>query len=242
MRCAVLSDIHANLAALDAVLAEVRAEGIERLILLGDYVGYYYEPQRVVDRLRSFAHEAVRGNHDRMLLEARVDPSTRASYLARYGSGVDCALAQLDGETWAWLEALPDRLEVEICGQRILLCHGSPLDPDCYVYPNSAPELLEGCAAPGCAATWMGHTHWPFLRPGSPWLLNPGSVGQARDLGGLAAWCIYDGERRSVAFRRTEYDARPLADEARRRDPGRPVNATVLSRRRLKPEAAHATS
>lgn len=239
MRYAVLSDIHANLAALDAVLAEVRADGIDQLILLGDYVGYYYEPLPVIDRLRSFAHHAIRGNHDRMLLESRTDPATRAAYLARYGSGVECALDQLGADAWAWLEALPDRLEIDLAGARILLCHGAPFDPDCYVYPNSEPALLDRCAVPGCAATWMGHTHWPFMRPGSPWLLNPGSVGQARDVGGFASWCIYDDARRSVAFRRTEYAAGALREDARRRDPGRSNNAAVLSRRRLEPDVPH---
>lgn len=233
MRVAVLSDIHANLAALDAVLGEVRKDGIESLMLLGDYVGYYYEAAAVVDRLRDWPHQAIRGNHDRLLLEARNDEGVRNAYRIKYGGGIDAALEQLDAEAMAWLEGLPERLTLSLGTRAIELCHGSPFDPDAYVYPDAPAELLARCGIEGRDAVWMGHTHWPFLRPGKPWLLNPGSVGQPRDLGGMASWCIVDVETAAVAFRRTEFDVTALKGEVAARDPHLARNRDVLRRRRI---------
>jgi putative phosphoesterase len=233
MRYAVLSDIHANLAALDAVLEEVRSEDIKTLILLGDYVGYYYEPGAVVDRLREWPHLAVRGNHDRLLLEARTSESVRDDYRARYGTGIDVALEELGAEAMNWLAGLPERLGVDLGPHKVELCHGAHFDPDFYVYPNSSRDIFERSALAGRDAVWMGHTHWPFLRPGKPWLLNPGSVGQPRDLGSVASWCIFDADRGSIAFRRSEFDPSGPESEALARDPGLTRNREVFRRGRL---------
>lgn len=233
MRYAVLSDIHANLAALDAILGTLRKDEVEALVLLGDYVGYYYEPGEVIDRLREWPHHAIRGNHDRLLLEAREDVTVAERYRERYGSGVDVALGELSSAAWQWLEALPERLTVELGSFTIELCHGAPFDPDAYVYPDAGPDIFARCRLAGRDAVWMGHTHWPFLKPGSPWLLNPGSVGQPRDLGGMASWCLFDGDTGAVAFRRTDFATEGLWHEVVRRDPGLERNRTVLRQRRL---------
>src|SRR4029079_17941707 len=110
VRYAVLGDVHANLSALDAALAVVRSDTIVALILLRDYVGYYHEPAAVIERLRSWPHHAIRGNHDRLLLEAKESSNVRDDYRAQYGTGIDVALEQLGSEAMAWLAALPERL------------------------------------------------------------------------------------------------------------------------------------
>lgn len=234
MRHAVLSDIHGNAGALHSVLSSARNSGAEALVLLGDHVGYYFQSEEVIETLQSWPHVAIRGNHDRMILEARSDEAARRTYHERYGSAAEVTLEQLSPNSWRWLEALPDRAEVTLGQYQVLACHGSPADPDRYVYPD-APKALydEVCDGAAVDAVWMGHTHWPFMRAGAPWLLNPGSVGQPRDMGSVASWCLFDDETGAVAFRRTEFDARDAAAQASEMDPHLPRNADVFRRRRL---------
>lgn len=233
MRVAILADIHANIDALDAVLAEVRAMEIGRLILLGDYVGYYYEPAAVIDALRAFDCIGIQGNHDRMALAARTDLAARDEYRIKYGSGVDVAIKQLDQPQWDWLAAHPVSRDIELGGRTIRLAHGATYDPDAYVYPDAKGARFDRVTS-GFAgdAIWLGHTHWPFARTGSPAIVNPGSVGQPRDIGGLASWAVYHAETGAVAFRRTEFQVHGLLAECRRRDPGcKPLTASLTRNR-----------
>lgn len=234
MKVAVLADIHANVAALAPVLAEVRREGIERLILLGDYVGYYYEPRAVIEALSAFDCVAIQGNHDRMALAARTDETMLEHYRSRYGSGLDAVFDQFGACEWQWLEALAPTCEVVLGAYRVLLAHGSPHEPDAYVYPDAPSDrIAAACAGFDGDAVWLGHTHWPFFRSGHPGILNPGSVGQPRDIGGLASWAVFHVETGAAAFRRTEFAAHPLAAECRARDPSLPKLAQALTRKRL---------
>lgn len=234
MRHALLSDIHGNAEALQRALSGAKDSGAESLVLLGDYIGYYFQSEEVIETLRSWPHVAVRGNHDRMILEARSDEAARRTYRERYGSAAEISLEELSPESWRWLEALPDRMEVTLGRHRVLICHGSPADPDRYVYPDAPKATIDEVSdVAGVDAIWMGHTHWPFMRPGHPWLLNPGSVGQPRDMGSVASWCLFDDETGAVAFRRTEFDARGIAARVAELDPHLPRNAEVFRRRRL---------
>ncbi|WP_299195676.1 metallophosphoesterase family protein [uncultured Erythrobacter sp.] len=236
MKVAVLSDIHANIDALDAVLAEVRAEGIERLILLGDYVGYYFEPRAVIEALSAFDCVGIQGNHDRMALAARDDPSARDAYRGQYGSAIDAALDQLGQAEWDWLAAHPVSRDITLGEYRIHLAHGATFDPDAYIYPDAPTarfdRLTHGVDAD---AIWLGHTHYPFMRVGAggPAILNPGSVGQPRDIGGLASWAIFHAETGATAFRRTEFQVHGLLAECRRRDPGLKALSNPLTRKRM---------
>ncbi|MHA7820561.1 MAG: metallophosphoesterase family protein [Erythrobacter sp.] len=238
MKVAVLADIHANIAALARVLDEVRREGIERLVLLGDYVGYCYEPRAVIEALGEFDCIGVQGNHDRMALAAQTDPEVLESYRARYGSGLDAVVEQFGAAEWEWLAQHPVSREVELGTHRILLAHGSPQDPDAYLYPDAAQaRFAEACDEFGGEAIWLGHTHWPLLRPGGvgggPSILNPGSVGQPRDIGGLASWAVFHVDTGAVAFRRTEFATVTLAEQCLRRDPLLPRLGKALTRNRI---------
>ena len=234
VKFAVLADIHANIAALEAVLAEVRAEGIGHLVLLGDMVGYYYEPRAVIEALSAFDCTAIRGNHDAMALDARGDAAILDTYRTRYGSGLDAVFAQFGEAEWRWLERLEDQRDVNLWEHRIRLAHGAPFDPEAPVYPDAdagrMARVVEGFDGD---AVWLGHTHWPFYRAGLPAILNPGSVGQPRDIGGIASWAIFHAGTGAIAFRRTEFVVDALVAECRRRDPDCPRIAEVLVRRRL---------
>ncbi|AWW73150.1 transporter [Erythrobacter sp. KY5] len=238
MKVAVLADIHANLAALECVLEEVRAEGIERLIVLGDIVGYYHDPRAVIDALAEFECTAIQGNHDRMALDARLDVSVLENYRNRYGSGLDAVFEQFEERHWDWLAGKPPTREIELGEYRILLAHGTPFDADAYIYPDAPPQLLAklGEELP-VDQIWLGHTHWPFIRSGTPTILNPGSVGQPRDVGGLASWTIFHPETGAIAPRRTEFPVEALLAQCAIRDAARTNLAHSLTRRRIRQSA-----
>jgi putative phosphoesterase len=231
MKIAVLADIHGNAGALSATLVEARKSGVEQLIVLGDIIGYYYAAREVLEQLREWPFVAIRGNHERMLAEALKNDRSMQAYRERYGSALDLAGATLKPQDINWLISLPDRASVQLGGIALELCHGSPRDPDEYVYPDANAATLEACRVAGADLVLMGHTHYPMLVAGErPLLLNPGSVGQARDGGGLACWCRVDTDTRAVVLERTPYDTRPLVEEARRRDRHLPYLADVLAR------------
>jgi len=233
MKIGVLSDIHGNSVALEAVLPALREQKVEHLFILGDFVGYYYHPDEVLKSLSEFDTTMVRGNHETMLEEARADSNAEDRIRKEFGSGVSEALLRLSTEQLDMLLALPEKREVSMGGMTFLLCHGSPSNNDEYVYPDASEEKLKACADQGVDAVLMGHTHYPLLRQfDSTILLNPGSVGQPRDKGSSASWAIIDTQEREARLFRTPFDGDSVAAEARAKDPGNPYLADVLLRKR----------
>jgi diadenosine tetraphosphatase ApaH/serine/threonine PP2A family protein phosphatase len=215
MRVAVLSDIHANLVALDAVLAAIPS--VDQVWQLGDIVGYGPEPDAVVARLREIGAIGVRGNHDAAALGGREIESFNAD--AR--TAMEWTRTVIGDDTRAWLRALPDRLERE----GFTLVHGSPRDP-LWEYVTSTPVARAGMAALATASGLHGHTHVPLayveedgrletMSPGNGStlafdgrrvLLNPGSVGQPRDGIPASGWLLLDTDAGTATWRRTAYD------------------------------------
>jgi predicted phosphodiesterase len=231
LKVSILADIHGNGVALRAALGHARAIGASQLVVLGDIVGYYYGAKEALQQLRTWPLIAIRGNHERMFAEALHDPASAERYRSRYGSALAVAGETLSAEEKAWLLGLPDRATTDLDGVRLELCHGSPRDPDEYVYPDAATQVLDACVVPDRDFVLMGHTHRPMIAVrGTTALVNPGSVGQARDLGGLACWCLLDTATGTLQFQRTPYDASGVAAEVRRRDPHLPDLADVLMR------------
>jgi len=215
MRVAVLSDIHANLAALDAVLAAMPS--VDEVWQLGDVVGYGPEPDAVVERLRDIGARGVRGNHD----AAAIGGPEIEQFNVDARHAMEWTRATIGDQTHAWLSALPERLERE----GFTLVHGSPRDP-IWEYVTSVPVARAGMAAMQTAGGLHGHTHVPVayleedgrletMSPGTGSrlvigsrrsLLNPGSVGQPRDGIPAASWLLLDTSIGEVTWQRTAYD------------------------------------
>jgi len=221
MRYLVLTDIHANLEALDTALADAHARGYDRTLVLGDLVGYGADPNAVIERVRSLNPAAiVRGNHDKVAcgLEQAEGFNAVARSAARW------TLDVLIPEYRQWLAALPEGpIEVD---DTVEICHGSPFDEDAYIFDElDALRALKIASRPLCL---FGHTHYPVtfelseesfdsigpapggssivtLKPGAKYLMNPGSVGQPRDGDPRAAYAIVDTERQCVELMRLKY-------------------------------------
>ncbi len=233
MRYLILSDIHANWEALQAVRAHVRRKRFDRVVFLGDAVGYGASPNRVVDWLRSLGTDldAVRGNHDRVC--AGLDS---ADYFNRYArEAAVWTLEQLHERNLEYLKSLPEGPLV--LSDEVAICHGSSIDEDAYVF--SAYDAQIAFAGLPHRTILFGHTHVPSMfmlreQNGSQtlkvrlltgrrmvldldddcrYLINPGSVGQPRDRDPRASYALLDAEQRRMYFYRVSY----RATESRRR-------------------------
>jgi putative phosphoesterase len=213
VRWAFLSDIHANLDALGAVLEHLAGQGAEHVFALGDLVGYNAEPNEVLRRLRKESVLCLQGNHDRAVLTG--DPAGFNPYAT---AGVLYTRRILDPEQRAWLASLPEVRDVAVPGLRAKLVHGSPRDPLAeYVFPGSPAWLFEELAdvAGNPDVVAMGHTHVPMRVDDRTLFLNPGSVGQPRDGDPRASYCVLDTTRRSTEFHRVAYDVESAAAKVR---------------------------
>ena len=221
MRYLVLTDIHANLEALDACLADALVHGYDATLVLGDLVGYGPDPNAAVDRVQELKPLAiVRGNHDKVAcgLEQAEGFNSVAKSAAKW------TLDILEPAHRDWLCALPEGpTEVD---EVVEICHGSPFDEDAYIFDElDAVRALKVATRPLCL---FGHTHYPVtfelsdesfdsvgsstapemhvrMRDGCKYLLNPGSVGQPRDGDPRAAYAIVDTRHRRVELFRLRY-------------------------------------
>ena len=223
MRYLILSDIHGNWEALEAVLAHARGQ-YEQVLCCGDLVGYGADPNRVVDWVRATAKLVVRGNHDKAC--AGLDDLEWFNPVAR--AAAEWTERSLSPENLAYLRNLP-KGPVEVGSFQIL--HGSPLDEDDYLVSAYSVAQIRGYLEKQVSI--FGHTHLQGgflchrngikriaklrpdedrhaieLEPDSWYLINPGSVGQPRDGDARAAYVLYDVEARLVEYRRTPYDVR----------------------------------
>jgi putative phosphoesterase len=232
MKIALLADIHGNADALAAVLAAAQEAGAERLLLAGDFVGYYYEPDRVMALLSAWPHDSVRGNHEDMLRTWR-DGGNQAEIRTQYGSGLAAAVDGLTATQLEMLVGLPARQEMRFEGRRVLLCHGSPWDGDAYVYPTAAEADRARMMEPGFDLVVFGHTHYPVMwhAASGATVVNPGSVGQPRNRQPGAQWALWDCTSGIIELRSETYDMTSLVAECRWRDPHLPYLVNVLLRR-----------
>ncbi|HLG17529.1 MAG TPA: metallophosphoesterase family protein [Blastocatellia bacterium] len=223
MRYAVISDVHANLEALKAVLAKIDAKGVDETVCLGDLVGYFANPNECVDIIRRRNIKCIMGNHDRAALGEK-EPT-------QFGEAARRAIY------WTREHATPDTLEylaklptLEILDRDFLMVHAA-LHPqpneDLRLYARVNVErtfhkLIED--HPGMSGCFFGHIHTcvvheyrdgrlskaagPVVRLDvtARYLVNPGSVGQPRDGDPRAAFLIFDADQRTIKFHRVLYD------------------------------------
>ncbi len=220
MRYGILSDIHGNLEALDAVLEALADERIERYLCLGDIVGYGASPNACLDRVTGLTTDVIAGNHD----HAAVGKLDIASFNHYAAEAALWTRRQLTPEGRRYLAELP-------CTRRIddlYAVHASPANPEDWTYLTSlwlADEAFDAMPR-DIALCVLGHTHVPGifekrttqdrsrqipgatlgLESGSRYIVNVGSVGQPRDGDPRAAYCVFDTAERRLEIKRVSYD------------------------------------
>jgi diadenosine tetraphosphatase ApaH/serine/threonine PP2A family protein phosphatase len=216
MRVAVLSDIHANLHALEAVLADVDGQAPDEIWCLGDVVGYGPLPNECVSVVRERTALCLCGNHDL----AAIGTLDTADFNGDAGIAARWTKDALGVEEASWLRSLEPRAE----RPGVELFHGSPRDPVwdyvlteqialISILETTAPLILVGHSHISLALGWDGKALTGGLAPegtevqlaGRRWIVNPGSVGQPRDGDSRAAWALIDDDAGRTAFRRVPY-------------------------------------
>jgi predicted phosphodiesterase len=217
----ILSDMHGNAEALQAVLRHVRRKRFDAFLVLGDFVGYGASPNEVIDEIRKLRKPVwkIRGNHDKVVagIESGENFNHAALAAARWTS------EHLTAGNLRYLSEL-EQGPIEL-PEGFTICHGSPLDEDQYVLSIfDAWEIFTRFTGD---LVFFGHTHVPSLfvaqgsetrvallrgpsgslrlEPGTRYLINPGSVGQPRDRDPRAAYMTFDSRRRIVRWYRIDY-------------------------------------
>jgi len=224
VRVLILSDLHANLPASEAVMADAAARGWDQALVLGDLVGYGADPEAVIDLVRALPNATViRGNHDKVA--AGIDDPADFNFVARQAA--EWTAARLDADRAAYLRALPrGPLAIAGLGLDVAICHGAPFDEDYYIF--DAGDASQALDASEAALILYGHTHVQIAfremtdggrRVVTPLdaetidagdsvrtLVNPGSVGQPRDGDPRAAYAMFDTGTQRIEMLRVPYD------------------------------------
>ncbi|MEO7168238.1 MAG: metallophosphoesterase family protein [Spartobacteria bacterium] len=215
MRFAILSDIHANLEALEAVLADARAQACTHFVCLGDVVGYNANPSECVKMIQDLECPVVKGNHDE---QASILASTEGfNELAEEAIGWTREHLSADDKTW-----LADlRLTRQV--RDFTIVHATLDTPGQWGYVFNDLDAIASFTYQHTTLCFFGHTHWPtafvrednvrriavgqiVLAAGKKYFINPGSIGQPRDRDWRAAYCIFHTDRLVVEQRRVKYD------------------------------------
>jgi len=218
VRLALISDIHGNLEAFEAVVADARQKGVDGFACLGDIVGYGADPVACLERVKDLDPVAIiQGNHDAYAADDR----DLASFNPLATQATLWTREQLSPQQRLWLGNLPleKHLESVVC-----LVHATPEDPESWAYVRFQDEGTQAIEAQDTRLCFYGHTHIPMafqlrqgrvdqhddgaydLSVGERWLINVGSVGQPRDGDWRAAWSLLDLEAQRLDLIREEYD------------------------------------
>ena len=219
MKVAVISDIHGNYDALFAVLKKAKTEDVRHLLVLGDIVGYYYHPDKISEALSEWSFDIVKGNHEYILENLIAEPSIGESIRLKYGSGHREAIEKLSAEQLRFLKELPETKSVKFDEVSILMSHGSPWSNDFYIYPDCEKEVIDKCDSTVYDFVLVGHSHYAFaIKNTNSVLINPGSIGQSRQTGGKANWCIINTENKCFQMLSTDYSVNNLLNEIEEKD------------------------
>jgi diadenosine tetraphosphatase ApaH/serine/threonine PP2A family protein phosphatase len=231
VKTALITDLHANREAVEAVVTHARDQGVQQWAFLGDFVGYGADPAWVVDLVREHAAQGavvIQGNHD-LATVLGANPMMRIE--AR--TVIEWTRARLDETQLEFLRALPLAQRRDGC----LFVHANAYAPDQWEYLLNANLALRSMLATECRYTFCGHLHEQRLfhagdtgrageyvpKPGAPimlrddrqWLVIPGSTGQPRDGNPAAAYAVFDNAETSITYHRVPYDHAQAADKIR---------------------------
>ena len=222
MRIGLISDIHANLQALEAVLEHLRENQVDTIWNMGDSVGYGAYPDEVLERIYQDAILSILGNYDRKVLRIKKKEKKWAEHkIPEKLLAFHWAYKQLSQTCRDYLSSLPEQIRMNIDGWKILIVHGSPVSREEHLTPSTPERRLEELSTIAEAQiVFCGHSHQPFSRQASEtWFINPGSVGRPDDGDYRTSHAILDldANRINVIHYRLDYDVTAATREIRRR-------------------------
>lgn len=220
-RVAVITDIHANLAALEAALTAIDADGVDALYCGGDLVGYGPRPNEVCHLVEDRAIPTIYGNYDHAI--GRELEDCGCAYVTQHDRdlgqlSVAWTLAHTDERSKGFMRALPFDLRFELGTRRVRLVHGSPRKVNEYLFEDKPAHTFERIAAGAdCDVLVFGHTHKPWIRTyGGVLFVNCGSIGKPKDGDPRAAFALLELDAQGdvqASIRRVDYDADAVANE-----------------------------
>lgn len=207
MRIAVISDIHSNSFALQSVINDLEKQAIQKIMVLGDIFGYYPWAVETYRLLKPYLDKAIciSGNHDKLLLSDNCPEPVPSYWIAAQNNREDLQLYESDA--LEWLKKLSSERTIKIDDLTILLCHGTPDDPENgRFYPDNSHEY--DWFPKEDEVVLLGHTHYPVLKRmlSGGVIFNPGSVGQARDGNPMPSWGIVDTDTLNFTLMRSAYN------------------------------------
>ena len=236
-RIAVITDIHANLPALQAALARIDELGIERVYCGGDLVGYGPHPDEVCTLIQERGIPTIYGNYDHAI--ARDEHDCGCAYITEHDrelgqQSVEWTLVHTGARSKDFMRALPFDLRFEVGGIPVHLVHGSPRKVNEYLFEDKPASLYERLAAAEDARMMVfGHTHKPWVREyGGVLFVNCGSVGKPKDGDPRGAFAVLEpaGGSVDVTIERFAYDAGAVAAQVREAGlPGEFADKLVLA-------------
>jgi putative phosphoesterase len=224
MRLALFGDIHANLPALEAVLADIERRRVDALYCLGDLVGYATFPNEVTDRIQKLGVPTIMGNYDEGVGLDRDDCGCAYRTTEEQQRGersIAWTRARVTDDNKAFLRSLYRELRIDVDGKRVLLVHGSPRKINEYLFEDRPVASFQRLAASSNADVIVfGHTHKPYTKLVDHVLfINAGSVGKPKDGDWRACYAVVDlNAPVPVEFVRVEYDLATAVDGIRRTD------------------------
>jgi putative phosphoesterase len=227
MKVALIGDVHANLPALEAVLAHAREAGVQEIWHVGDFVGYGAFPDEVVQRLQRGDVKNIVGNYDLKALKFKEKRDKwRKSKRPEKWLAFKWAYENLSKESRKYLRSLPREIRMEVAGKRILLTHGSPAsNEEPLTLDTPEQRLSELAQMANVDVIVCGHSHQPFTRcVDGVWFINTGSVGRPDDGDPRAAYAILyvqpelEPELFEVRHYRLEYDVTRAAAAIRQHE------------------------
>lgn len=231
MNIAILSDLHANKFAVKAVFDDLANFGVDQILIAGDLIGYYYWPSEVVQLcMQDNRVQCVKGNHELNLKKALGSSIELSKLSEKYGSSYRKCITDLSPTEIEWLISLPTEMTLKFDGISFFITHGSLRSITEYLYPNSPnSQLLANYSNQNF--TIFGHTHHSFVHTHDcRHIINPGSVGQPRDVGNLASYAIVDTSSRSVRFQKVPFNVNEIISAVSVNDPSIPYLKEVLKR------------
>jgi putative phosphoesterase len=220
MRIAIVSDIHGNIDALNAVIQSTEFVSCDVKINLGDSIGYYLNPYEVLIKLKEFNFISIKGNHEEILEKAISSETFLREATEKFGLSFQICIESLNESQLEDLFNLPQSKTIPTEMGNIVLFHGSPVSSTDYVYPDADLTEIARNIPSGCKWMILGNTHWPMLRRvGFTTIINPGSVGQSRNGSGMAHWAILDTQTSSITFLEVAYDSSELISRLKRLNP-----------------------